>query len=103
MGVSLQLSFMACSSVEKRWMGVSLQLSFMAWSSVKEKMDDDLSNFGSERIIYGRKKQYGQYLLGTVDFLCMVLDVEITHPGSTSGYLFLIKEEVHSTCEVVSF
>lgn len=33
----------------------------------------------------------------------MVLDVEITHPGSTSGYLFRIKEEAQSTGEVVSF
>lgn len=73
-------------------LGVSLR--FHSWRGSK-KMDDDRSNFGAKRIIIWTQ-EIKRVTLGTMDFLGMVFEVEITHTGSTSGYLFGIEEELRS-------
>jgi hypothetical protein len=51
----------------------------------------------------GRKKKFGMNLMGTVDHLCRFLDVQISHPGSTSDFLAFAVSDLKAKLEQPNF
>lgn len=86
MGVSLQLSFMAWSSVEKRWMGV---LSFMAWSSVKKRWMMTYQTLAPRELyMNGRNKTgiiYWELWISLVWFLMLRSRIQDRRLGTSFG------------------
>jgi DDE superfamily endonuclease len=59
----------------------------LIWIERPNRADCERANCGPKKFMCGRKKKFGLNMMGTVDYLGRFLDVEITHPGSTSDYL----------------
>lgn len=62
---------------------------FLVWieQPTKKEATDVAKCSGSLKFMCGRKNKYGLNMMGTVDYLGRFIDVEISHPGSTSDYL----------------
>lgn len=51
----------------------------------------------------GRKKKFGLNMMGTVDFLGRFVDVQISHPASTSDYLAFATSDLKALLEKPGF
>lgn len=75
----------------------------LVWIERPSKKDCLQAHCGSTKFLCGRKKKFGLNLQGTVDYKCRFLDVEISHPGSTSDFLAFATSDLKSLLERPGF
>jgi DDE superfamily endonuclease len=75
----------------------------LVWIERPSKKDCLEAQCGSTKFLCGRKKKFGLNLQGTVDYKCRFLDVEISHPGSTSDFLAFATSDLKTLLECPGF
>ena len=75
----------------------------LVWIERPSTKDCLEAHCGSTKFLCGRKKKFGLNLQGTVDYKCRFLDVEISHPGSTSDFLAFATSDLKTLLERPGF
>lgn len=75
----------------------------LIWLERPSKDDCDRAKCGPMKFMCGRKKKFGLNMMGTVDNMGRFVDVEISHPGSTSDYLAFATSNLKAKIEQPGF
>lgn len=75
----------------------------LIWIERPSLRDCQSANCGPKKFMCGRKKKFGLNLQGTVDYNCRFLDVEVSHPGSTSDFLAFATSDLKALLETPGF
>jgi hypothetical protein len=75
----------------------------LIWTECPSKRETEKAKIGPKKFYCGRKKKFGLNMMGTVDYMCRFLDVQISHPGSTSDFLAFATSDLKALLERPGF
>lgn len=75
----------------------------LVWTECPSKRETEKAKIGPKKFYCGRKRKFGLNLMGTVDHMCRFLDVQISHPGSTSDFLAFATSDLKALLERPGF